>query len=231
MTKAIKFISNFLRRKYNLLVNGSEFIGSKQYWENRYSMGGTSGSGSYGQLAMFKARVLNAFVNDKQVRSVIEFGCGDGNQLTLAEYPRYTGLDVSETAVARCKELFKGDANKSFFKMSNMEHPAGLSAELTLSLDVIYHLVEDNVFNEYMNMLFKSSTKYVIIYSSNFDGKQHNHERTRNFTRWIDENCKEWILQEKIMNQFPYSTQQENDSSQSDFYVYTKNESGGSPQV
>jgi hypothetical protein len=36
------------------------------------------------------------------VRSAIEFGCGDGHQLTLVDYPRYTGVDVSETIVRHC---------------------------------------------------------------------------------------------------------------------------------
>ena len=37
-------------------------------------------------------------------------------------------------------------------------------AELALSLDVIYHLVEDTVYESYMGQLFDSATKYVIVY-------------------------------------------------------------------
>src|SRR5437660_1578196 len=75
------------------------FLGSKDYWEGRYVEGGDSGHGSYGFLAAEKARFLNAFIEKHHVASVIEFGCGDGNQLSLARYPRYLGLDVSEAAV------------------------------------------------------------------------------------------------------------------------------------
>ena len=35
----------------------------------------------------------------------------------------------------------------------------GLKEDLTLSFDVIYHLVEDNVFHDYMAALFAASTK------------------------------------------------------------------------
>jgi hypothetical protein len=45
--------------------------------------------GSYGKFAAFKAEVLNAFVQEMRVDTVIEFGCGDGNQLTLARYPLF----------------------------------------------------------------------------------------------------------------------------------------------
>ncbi len=50
--------------------------GSVDYWERNYATGGTSGEGSYGPLADFKARILNSFVAEHDVRSVIELGCG-----------------------------------------------------------------------------------------------------------------------------------------------------------
>ena len=89
------------------------FPGSAEYWEKRYASGGSSGKGSYGRLSEFKAEVINNFVSKHGVESVIEFGCGDGNQLKLAKYPAYVGLDVSEKAVALCKEKFNNDISKS----------------------------------------------------------------------------------------------------------------------
>src|SRR5579859_8234848 len=61
-----------------------QFRGSSTYWEERYRAGGNSGAGSYGRLAEFKAEVLNGFVHSRGIRSVVEFGCGDGAQLALA---------------------------------------------------------------------------------------------------------------------------------------------------
>src|SRR5262245_1129130 len=79
------------------------FDTSSQYWEERYARGGTSGAGSYGRLAQFKADVINGHVRAHNVARVVELGCGDGNQLSLAQYPSYLGLDVSSTAVQACK--------------------------------------------------------------------------------------------------------------------------------
>ena len=45
-------------------------------------------------------------------------------------------------------------------------------ADLSLSLDVIYHLVEDDVFEYYMRTLFEASNGYVIIYASDSDDGQ-----------------------------------------------------------
>ncbi len=64
---------------------------SKAYWSGHYSAGRRSGGGSYGKLAAFEAEVLNGFVRENAIGSVIEFGCGDGNQLGLSNYPAYLG--------------------------------------------------------------------------------------------------------------------------------------------
>ena len=42
-------------------------------------------------------------------------------------------------------------------------------ADLTLSLDVIYHLVEDDVFVSAMRALFDKAARFVVIYASNQD--------------------------------------------------------------
>jgi hypothetical protein len=173
----------FYQRGLFFKTNQVPFPGSAAYWENRYSAGGNSGVGSYERLAEFKASVVNRFTAMHDVRTVIEFGCGDGNQLRFMELPAYIGFDVSNAAIIRCQELFQKDETKSFRLMSQYN---GERADLGLSLDVIYHLVEDNIFERYMQMLFHSSIRFVIVYASNFDdnsGKDGSHIRHRKFTR------------------------------------------------
>ena len=75
---------------------------SREYWEERYSQGGNSGAGSYGHLAEFKAEVINGFIEQHEIKNVIEWGCGDGNQLGLFRCEEYIGYDVSETAIEIC---------------------------------------------------------------------------------------------------------------------------------
>lgn len=201
------------------VVGPALFPGSKQYWERRYANGGNSGCGSYSHLAEFKAEVLNDFVKEKNVSSVIEHGCGDGNQLELAQYPKYTGFDVSRTALALCSRKFQNDASKTFLR-SDMY--SGQEAELALSLDVIYHLVEDALFDKYMRILFASAKTYVIVYSSN-DEKENSppHIRHRRFTDWMSVHAPEWTLCETIKNEFPDSGDHAS-SSFADFYFFQK---------
>ncbi len=197
------------------------FPGSENYWKQRYKSGGNSGSGSYHKLAEFKAQVLNGFIRDKHISTIIEYGCGDGNQLRLSEYPSYIGFDVSPEAITQCKNILSTDETK-IFKL--MDEYANETAELTLSLDVIYHLVEDNVFFAYMERLFDSSSKFVIIYSSNTEKQsrfQAAHVKHRQFSKWIEKNKPEWNLIKHIPNLYPY-TGKDQDGSLADFYIYKK---------
>jgi SAM-dependent methyltransferase len=206
------------------------FTGSRDYWEQRYAGGKDSGPGSHGQLAEFKAEVVNGFVRSRNVRSVIEFGCGDGNQLTLAEYPAYIGLDVSRAAIARCAERFGHDRTKRFLlydPRSIADTLPSLHAELALSLDVIYHLVEDETFEQYLLHLFSSAERFVIIYSTDTEENhsfQAPHVRHRKFSAWLERNVPGWTMVEKIPNRFPF---QDNDTAGpfADFFIYQRRES------
>jgi SAM-dependent methyltransferase len=205
---------------------GPAFPGSARYWERRYRRGGTSGAGSEGRLAQFKAAFINDFVRANEVASVIELGCGDGTQLALARYPRYVGLDVSAEAVRLCGERFRGDEAKSFFHYDPAAFFDGarvFAAELALSLDVIYHLVEDAVYERYLNILFGAATRYVIVYSSDREGATpHPHIRHRAFTRDVAQRFPEWTLAARREQQYPLDRHGEAEGSFADFFVFRK---------
>lgn len=198
---------------------------SAKYWDMRYRSGGNSGHGSYGRLSEFKARVINQYVKEQGISSVIEFGCGDGNQLRLAEYPQYTGYDVSGTAVRRCRKIFRSDRSKSFYSAQQYD---GRMADLAISIDVIFHLVEDGVYEEYMHRLFQASRDHVIIYSSNEEesaDQESIHVRHRHVTAWIDRRLSaSWILARTVPNDFPYDGDSAS-TSFANFYIYRKSPS------
>jgi Methyltransferase domain len=195
------------------------FKTSSDYWEKRYAKGGNSGVGSYGRLAEFKANFLNAFVEENHINSVIEYGCGDGSQLKLTRYPSYTGVDVSPRAVEICRALFATDHSKRFFHTDVVKQP--MVADLALSLDVVYHLVEDSVFESYMHRLFDSSQRFVIVYSSNVDdATPSKHVRHRCFTTWVEQNRPQWYVTSKMTNIYPFDPANAGETSVADFYVF-----------
>lgn len=198
----------------------ARFLGSPFYWDHRYRSGGNSGSGSFGRLAQFKADFLNEFVAENKISSVIEFGSGDGAQLRLAHYPAYTGLDVSLTAVKRCRALYGNRSNFRFLHTS--EYRPEMKAELALSLDVIYHLVEDEIFEEYMNRLFNSASRYSIIYSSNLEDHAIPHVRHRRFTDWVYKHRSDFCLVRTEKNEYPFDAADPDNTSMANFYIYER---------
>jgi hypothetical protein len=82
-----------------------------------------------------------------------------------------------------CPKTFAHDKTKSFKQADTYSSE---SADVSISLDVIFHLVEDTVFDLYMCRLFSSAKRFVVIYSSNDAAKySHNHVKHRKFTDWV----------------------------------------------
>ena len=206
-------------RQLSLLRQRIGFPGSGLYWEQNYARGGTSGPGSYNAAAEAKAAFLNNFVRTREVRTVIEFGCGDGHQLSLAEYPAYIGLDVSRSGIGLCQRRFAGDLAKSFFLYDGAcftDRSYLFTAELAISLDVIYHLIEDAVFDTYMTHLFAAAEKFVIIYATNREiAGTAPHVRHRHFTRWAEEHAQDWRLLERMQGPNP-------GADRADFFTYER---------
>ena len=227
--KRTPIVGPVLRRSKAYLFNLHQFqklgFRSAGYWESRYAHGGTSGAGSYGLLAEFKASVLNAFIQRHHVQSVVELGCGDGNQLSLLNCSQYTGLDISSKAIRICESRFQGDISKKFVLYSpGVTDIQAVRSDVALSLDVIYHLIKNRVFNNYMRDLFASALWYVVIYSDNVDRPSEGlHVRHRKFSDWIDSNRSEWKLVEHIPNRYPYrpnTTEGKSQGSWAEFWIY-----------
>lgn len=190
---------------------------SGDYWESRYRMGGTSGMGSAGRLARFKAAVVNQFIAANSIGSVIDIGCGDASQLTLLQLPvDYVGVDVAPTALARCAAQFP---RRRFITPDRL---AGVApAELTLALDVIYHLIEDATFTATMRSLFAWSTRFVVIYASNAEAASPApHVRHRRFTDHVAATEPDWRLLAHLPNPYPYHPACPDQTSFADFFIY-----------
>ena len=217
---------------------GISFSTSMEFWEKAYRAGNRSGSGSYGKLADFKADYINRFIADHTIETVVDMGCGDENQLSLGDYRDYVGLDVSSTLIVRLSEQYRDDPSKRFIVYEPFAfdaRTAGIVGELALSLDVIFHLIEDDVFNRYIQDLFALSIRYVLIYSKDLGfprGRDEGlspllqgfeepctppaaHVKQRNIAKYILEYVTGWELVAIDRNIWPVE-------SPSDFFVYRR---------
>lgn len=194
---------------------------SKKYWNNKYI---NSGSGSYNELEIFKANIINNFIEKNSIKSIIHYGVGDCNQLKLINTKNkiYSGIDVNSSIISKCKEIFKNDKSKQFFYIDDISNK--LESELVLSCDVIYHLLEDDVYKNYMEKVFLMSNKYVIIYAKNEDINLTQYIKFRKFSTYIENNFPEWKLKEHIPNKYPQKKLGHNNdkTSPSEFYIYEK---------
>lgn len=216
----IKRLVHYGKRILGLSSSYGGFTNSSDFWEKRYKNGGSSGPGSYDVLAEFKAKTINDLLRQLQVHSMFELGCGDGNQLSMFQLPHYTGVDVSPTVIEKCKKRFKDDPLKRFVLLDEFteEH-----FEMGLSLDVIYHLIEDDVYHTHLDLLFERSKRFVLIYSSN--EKQHEttapHVKHRKFTDDVANRHKKWALVKHIPNEHPFQGDF-NTGSSADFYLFAR---------
>jgi hypothetical protein len=95
---------------------------------------------------------------------------------------------------------------------------------MVISLDVIYHLIEDTVYDNYMNHLFNLSNKYVVIYAYDNDEFDNYapHVKPRKFSSWVKSNREDFKLIKHIPNKFPYEKSNPETTSFADFYMYEK---------
>jgi len=166
------------------------FRNSTLHWQRHYEHGGDSGPGSYGESALYKADLINRVVRDYNIQSIIELGCGDGNQLGYLQVSQYIGLDISKVAIQRCIIRHGQDPTRSFIRYDQecFHDPLKiLSAECAMSLDVIFHLVEDDVFERYIINLFGSARRFVIVYAVDQEQARSVHVsvRLRRYSEYI----------------------------------------------
>lgn len=220
---------NLLKRLLRKLkrVFQKEHFSTANYWESRYRAGGTSGSGSISQLAQYKAEFLNQFMTERNLHSATELGCGDGDQLAQFQFSAYTGLDIAPTAIAWCTSRFKSDESKSFTVYTpGMVGLSTYRSDVALSLDVLYHLVEEALFETYLKDLFSLGSKYVIIYACDREESElppvARHLKWRRFTPFIAQNFPDWHLLLHEANPFPVEKHGTQDGSYASFFVFER---------
>ena len=145
----------------------------KEYWNNRYAGGGTSGNGSYGVEAVTKANIINHWIQELQIKTINEIGVGDGNNLLFYKIPiMYTGYDISEKAIQLCQDKTRRIANSLKYNFTTLWSEMDFEADLCLCLDVWFHQVDDKDFESLCETLFGIGMwKYIIIYSTDTDSQ------------------------------------------------------------
>jgi 2-polyprenyl-3-methyl-5-hydroxy-6-metoxy-1,4-benzoquinol methylase len=128
----------------------------------------------------------------------VELGCGDGNQLDIGKYPKYLGLDVSNTAVVKTRERFRDMKQYRFAQINiydDLKSEFGMF-DVAMSLDVLMHLVEIEVYITHLLKLFSLAKKYVIVFAPNHDEPRARRNKLlyRKFTRYVAAAFPQWEI-------------------------------------
>jgi len=135
-----------------------------------------------------------------------------------------TGKSATPTAVACCRQKFNDDSRKRFAIYDaqwDLDPALGIRAEMSISLDVIFHLVEGTVFVQYLRNLFSAVERLVLIYSTNQDSSPMStlpHVRHRPFSRQVVESFPAWTLLEQVPSRYPLAHYK--DGSDAEFFLY-----------
>lgn len=192
---------------YSLFIKMGLFgvINYRKYWHNRYLSGGNSGSGSYGVLAKFKSDVINTFIEQNGISSVIDFGCGDGSQIKTIEKVKYLGIDVAPSSIDLCRGIFSGDKTKSFllYNPKYFVNNQFIKADLVMCLDVLYHIIDEADFSKTLSDIFSCSRGFVVLYTNIeiHEAAENSHILYRDIMKYLTQ-FNEFKLQEVISQKY-----------------------------
>lgn len=207
------------------------------YWERRYRQGGSSGAGSRGETLSQKigfAHIIHSDVRKEGGRGVLDLGCGDGRfaegfvEFSLGEqkdFDGYRAVDISPKALEIAEEFCRlrlpseaVDRYMSFelFRPDRPEQPISPGVfGLGLSLEVIFHILEDDIYDLYMSTLF-DRCRTVLIQTAADPGPVRtagSHIVWRDTQKWVQDNRPEALCIHHIPRPF-------GERSFSDFFVY-----------
>lgn len=152
-------------------------IYEREIWSNKTNE--LSGGGSYGAVADEYVAFLKTFIEERDVRSVLDIGCGDFNvgARIAPHVSHYFAFDVSSRIIAINKDRFAGMANVEFRQANACVAPL-VKTDLITVRQVFQHLT-----NEQIEMMLKNiertDPKYILV-------TEHLSEQTGGFRPNVD---------------------------------------------
>lgn len=184
--------------------------GSIDFWKNRYLIGGNSGLGSRNDLLYFKTNFLNNFIKEKNIKSVLDFGCGDLYVANLLEVDNYTGIDIFD---------FNRESHLNLVTCE-FDKYVGAKVDAVFCLDVLYHILKDE--QDYMirslDNMMEHANRFLVVYAQDsriekldFEYKGHLYN-----SKWIQH------IQKQDNFELIFEQEEPKVGSSAKFFVYEK---------
>ncbi|GAH64399.1 unnamed protein product, partial [marine sediment metagenome] len=134
----------------------------EKWWDSWYGRGGSSGSGSEGELLEYKVNYLNELFKKYCLKTVLDFGCGDGVVASRLNCQIYLGIDISSKVIEFCKARIKRPGfsfeHGHFFDYTPevIKNKFASNLDCCMCIDVLYHISDTEVLNKILENLFSS---------------------------------------------------------------------------
>ena len=145
-------------------------IPDEAFWNRRYkSCPQGSGVGSRGEFAKVKLAHVQKCMKEEEIESIVDLGCGDLYWIKHLDTLKYTGVDFSQTVIAKNRQI----KPKWVFKCIDFsEEEIDEKADLTICLDVLIHQPTFRQHNIVIENALKSSEKILLIAGYRFKPKR-----------------------------------------------------------
>ncbi len=128
-------------------------------WNVHYRLGGSSGLGSVGLSRSWKWSVIGKHV--ARVDEVVDVGCGDLSFWEGRDCLHYVGIDSSSYIIKKDR---LNRPNWSFVE-SRGERSLAVSGRVVFCLDVLFHVLDDDVFELIIKNLCAYSSEWIFVHT------------------------------------------------------------------
>ncbi|CEL97136.1 unnamed protein product [Vitrella brassicaformis CCMP3155] len=151
----------------NALRGAFSSIYSSAKWGRNKDGKGHSGAGSTEEATDNFRLLLEDFLRQRNIRSVVDAGCGDWEWTQFVDWrpvEEYTGVDVVPSVIARNQDLYSSH-NRTFHARSILKRDNLPPADLLMSKDVLQHLPTPMVHQFIANHLSAHDGRYKYKYA------------------------------------------------------------------
>lgn len=120
---------------------------------------GGSGGGSTPENTVEYRALLQKFLKDYNIKTVVDFGCGDWSFSRLIDWSgiEYVGVDTVESVINRNIARYQ----KRNIHFVTYMHPS--SADLLIVKDVLQHWSNENIKDFFDDLEYRHDFKYILV--------------------------------------------------------------------
>ena len=140
-------------------------ISSFDYWKTRYKSGQDSGN-RLDKYVTYKSDYLNALIKDNDLKSVLDFGHGDGTVASRLEVDEYVGLDIAGAELQqRVSQLSWAAKSKQLITTRFDDYETDKLFDVVICMDVLYHILkhEEAYLRATLAKIVQMSKQYIVI--------------------------------------------------------------------